>query len=255
MAIPVKNNPLTVAGFSKNAARIANPQAVNNQGSFNAILEKSLQKTETSSSGGIDLQSLSREQMDILVKNMQIQMNRQLFNIAFNSEEKNCFPGLGILADYMGSLTTSLTEVSKNRQMPSPNDFSPGRLNLDSIIEKAARRYEVDPDLVRSVIKAESNFNPQALSPQGAMGLMQLMPETAEELGVKNAYDPEENIMGGTKYLKLLLNRYDGKRDQALAAYNWGMGNLEKNQRSLPAETANYIARIDGYYKNLKESA
>lgn len=256
MAVPVKNNPLSIADFNKNAARIAvDPQAVNNQGSFSAILKNSLQKTAASPSDGIDVKSLSREQMDVLVKNMQIQMNRQLFNIAFNNEEKNCFPRSGILPDSISSLTTSLTEVSKNRQMLSPKDISPGRLNLNAIIEKAARRYEVDPDLVRAVIKAESNFNPQALSSRGAMGLMQLMPETAKELGVKNVYDPEENIMGGTKYLKLLLDRYDGERDRALAAYNWGMGNLEKNKHSLPAETASYIARIDGYYKNLKESA
>ena len=83
---------------------------------------------------------------------------------------------------------------------------------------------------------------------------MQLMPGTARDMGVNNAYDPEENIMGGTRYLKTLLNRYDGKVDVALAAYNWGMGNLEKNPRRLPQETSNYIARVNNHYKNFRTS-
>jgi len=78
------------------------------------------------------------------------------------------------------------------------------------------------------------------------------MPETARDLGVKNAYDPQENIMGGTSYLKTLLDRYDGKVDLALAAYNWGMGNLERSPDRLPAETINYVARINNYLKDMK---
>ena len=81
---------------------------------------------------------------------------------------------------------------------------------------------------------------------------MQLMPETAKDLGVKNAYDAEQNVMGGTSYLKSLLERYDGKVDLALAAYNWGMGNLERSPDHLPSETINYVARINNYLKNMK---
>ena len=116
--------------------------------------------------------------------------------------------------------------------------------SIDRIIQDAAKQFDVDVNLIHSIIKAESNFNPSATSPKGAMGLMQLMPETASELGVKNAYDARENIMGGTRYIKMLLDRYSGQVDLALAAYNWGMGNLEKKPDKLPEETLAYIEKI-----------
>jgi soluble lytic murein transglycosylase-like protein len=89
-------------------------------------------------------------------------------------------------------------------------------------------------------------------SPKGAMGLMQLMPATARELCVKNPYDPTENIMGGTRYFKGLLDRYRGDTALALAAYNWGMGNMEKNPEKMPRETTDYISRIARYYREIK---
>lgn len=123
-----------------------------------------------------------------------------------------------------------------------------GNTDFDHIIDEAANRHGVPPKLIRAVIKAESNFNPRATSSAGAMGLMQLMPATARELGVRQPYDPEENIMAGTRYLRELLDRYHGNIPLALAAYNWGMGNLEKGG-ALPRETRNYIQRVARFYQ------
>lgn len=117
-------------------------------------------------------------------------------------------------------------------------------LRYEPIIEKASRAYGVDPGLIRAVIRAESNFVNESTSPKGAMGLMQIMPGTAKELGIRDAYDPQENIMGGTRYLKGLLDRYRGDVPTALAAYNWGMGNVERRPEKLPRETKTYIHRI-----------
>jgi soluble lytic murein transglycosylase-like protein len=103
------------------------------------------------------------------------------------------------------------------------------------------------------VIQAESSFNHQAVSPAGAQGLMQLMPATAKELGVDNPFDPEQNVMGGTRYLKSLLDRYEGDLDKALAAYNWGMGNLERNPDALPAETRNYQSKVKTFLARMTE--
>jgi hypothetical protein len=122
-----------------------------------------------------------------------------------------------------------------------------GNAEIDEIIKHASNIYGVAPELITAVIKAESDFNIGANSSKGAMGLMQLMPETAKELGVKNCYDPVENIMAGTCYLKSLLNRYDGNVELTLAAYNWGMGNVERQPDRLPQETRTYIAMVNGF--------
>ena len=101
--------------------------------------------------------------------------------------------------------------------------------------------------LIRSVIRAESDFNPDCTPSKGSMGLMQLMPDTVKDLGVERPYDISENVMRGTNYLKKLLDRYEGNTDLALAAYNWGMGNLERSTDNLPRETRDYIAKINKF--------
>jgi len=119
-----------------------------------------------------------------------------------------------------------------------------GRDRLEAIIAKASGQYGVDADLIRAVIKTESNFNPQAVSPVGARGLMQLMPATARGLGVSDSFNPEQNVMAGTRFLRDLLKRYDGNLDSALAAYNWGPGNVDRRPDQLPRETRDYLVRV-----------
>ena len=116
---------------------------------------------------------------------------------------------------------------------------------FDDIVVAHAQRHSLRPELVRAVIQVESGYNPMATSPKGAMGLMQLMPATARELGVRNPYDPEENIRGGTRYLRLLLDRYDGNEQLALAAYNAGSGAVDRYGNVPPyRETRDSVRRV-----------
>jgi soluble lytic murein transglycosylase-like protein len=117
---------------------------------------------------------------------------------------------------------------------------------FDSIVQEHASRQALRPELVRAVIQVESGYNPLATSPKGAMGLMQLMPGTARELGVRNPYDPEDNIRGGTKYLRQLLDKYRGNEDLALAAYNAGPGAVDKHGERVPPyrETRDYVRKV-----------
>jgi len=123
--------------------------------------------------------------------------------------------------------------------------------SIDEIVSRASRRYNVEPGLIKAVIKAESNFNPSAVSSAGARGLMQLMPGTAKDLGVTDSFNPEQNVMAGTRYLRQMLDRYDGNMDSALAAYNWGPGNVDRKGDFLPRETRAYLAKVKSIYSNL----
>ncbi|GBF23296.1 soluble lytic murein transglycosylase [Candidatus Gastranaerophilus sp. (ex Termes propinquus)] len=138
----------------------------------------------------------------------------------------------------------------KTEQTPSaekPKD-------INSLIKEHAAKQGLDASLVKAVIKQESGFNPSATSPVGAMGLMQLMPGTAKELGVQNAYDPEENISGGTAYLKKMLNKFDNDPKMALAAYNAGPGAVSKFGGVPPyKETQNYIQNVLKSYDTYKK--
>ena len=119
---------------------------------------------------------------------------------------------------------------------------------VETAIRQAAAKYNLSPDLVRSVIRAESNFQPTAVSSAGAMGLMQLMPETAKDLGVTNAFDIRQNVDGGTRYLRQMLDRFNGDVKLALQAYNAGPGAVEQYNGNVPyAETRQYVKRVLGY--------
>ncbi len=123
----------------------------------------------------------------------------------------------------------------------------------EEIIETAADRYRLPAALIRAVIKQESNFNAEAVSHKGAMGLMQLMPETADLLGVNDPFEPDENIFGGTQYLVDLIRRYDGNLNKALAAYNAGPTRV---QDSIPnfRETRNFVDSVLHYYESFSKT-
>ncbi|MFJ5769223.1 lytic transglycosylase domain-containing protein [Psychrobacillus sp. NPDC093180] len=122
--------------------------------------------------------------------------------------------------------------------------------DFDDIIKRAAKYYNVPEKLISSVIKQESNFNPSAVSSAGASGLMQLMPGTAKYLGVANILDPEQNVMGGAKYLRQMLDQFNGDTEVALAAYNAGPGAVKKYGGIPPyKETQNYVQKVLNYYQ------
>lgn len=122
--------------------------------------------------------------------------------------------------------------------------------HINKIIKKASIKYDIPESLIHSMIKIESQFNPRAVSPAGAKGLMQLMSNTAKYLGVKNIYDPEENIMGGVKYMRELLNYFNGDLKLSLASYNSGLGRVIKSN-GIPniKETHQYIKNVLKHYK------
>jgi soluble lytic murein transglycosylase-like protein len=127
-----------------------------------------------------------------------------------------------------------------------PAEVRPGR--FDDLIERHATIQGLSPELVRAVIQVESAFNPVAVSSKGAMGLMQLMPATARDLGVHDPFHPEQNIRGGAKYLRWLLDRYDGNVELALAGYNAGPGAVDRYGQQVPPfrETRAYVQKVTG---------
>ena len=130
------------------------------------------------------------------------------------------------------------------------NDLLSGAEKYADIIAKASAKYDVPEKLLASVMKQESNFNPTITSTAGAQGLMQLMPSTARYLGVTDSTDPQQNIMGGAKYLRQMLDQFDNNISTALAAYNAGPGNVRKYGGIPPfKETTNYVKKVMNYYQ------
>jgi soluble lytic murein transglycosylase-like protein len=144
-------------------------------------------------------------------------------------------------------------EYTKDVPAIEPSRQSLRRLSqFDSIVEENARRFGAPPNLIRSIILAESAANPKAQSHANAKGLMQLMDGTARHMGVENPWDPRQNIYGGAKYISMMLDRYDGDLERALAAYNAGPGNVDKYDGVPPfKETQTYVKRVIGYYNHL----
>jgi hypothetical protein len=146
--------------------------------------------------------------------------------------------------------------LTRTTVSPSPN-VSPQRIidrqSLDTMVNGASQRHQIDPDFINSVIRAESGFNNRAVSKKGAQGLMQLMPKTASQLGVANSFDPNANVEGGTKYLRELLEKYNYDVPKALAAYNAGSRRVDQYHGVPPYfETQTYVAKIIRDYNRKK---
>ena len=149
----------------------------------------------------------------------------------------------------------TFTSSSSSANTTAANATSSGSVsspeNLEEYFKEASETYGVDINLLKAIARQESNFNPSATSSAGAMGVMQLMPSTAKGLGVTNAYDAQENIMGGAKLMAQNLKKYNGDVSLALAAYNAGSGNVDKYGGIPPfKETQNYVKKVLGYYQN-----
>lgn len=158
-----------------------------------------------------------------------------------NSDSANSMSFVDILQAAVSQSEPKVQAVAEmeKTEVKAPPAFAP-------LIQQAAHKYGVDPDLVTAVIEAESSFNPRAVSRVGAQGLMQLMPATARALGVENPFDPAQNIEGGTKYLRQLLDQFGSNEALAVAAYNAGPHAVKKYGYNIPPykETQNYVKRV-----------
>ncbi|MDG5789128.1 lytic transglycosylase domain-containing protein [Evansella sp. AB-P1] len=147
---------------------------------------------------------------------------------------------------------TGVESINHHFYSETPLRASKGAEPFIPMIEEASNKYGIDQQLIYSVIQHESNFRPQAVSHAGARGLMQLMPQTAKGLGVVNSFDPKQNIDGGTKYLRSMLDRYNGDIKLALAAYNAGPGNVDRYGGIPPfKETENYVSKVMKTYNTM----
>lgn len=185
-----------------------------------------------------------------LVELAQLQLLQGLFLEEEESEAAGFLANLNVFEELMKptQVQQQASEALYQKLQPSllPT-VADDRAGIEKMIDKVAAKVGLAPDLIKSVVTAESAFKPDAVSTAGAQGLMQLMPETAQELGVEDSFDPLQNLLGGSQYLKQLLDKYAGDLDKTLAAYNWGQGNVDrKGLEQMPQETRDYLAKVKG---------
>jgi len=205
-----------------------------------------------------DMMSVMRRINEIRSRFMNMRHNQQTADAARRVQRSNAEQPTG----FDRETEARLREFSRLRRSEFPlqamNQATDANMSRDEI-EVMAREYAdasgVPPSLVNAVIEAESSYNPRAVSPRGAMGLMQLMPDTARDLGVENPFSPEQNIRGGVALLQRLLQRYNGDYTRALAAYNAGEGAVDRYNGVPPfEETRQYVNRVINAYRRNSDS-
>ena len=153
---------------------------------------------------------------------------------------------------------THFTNVPKGSEYEKviESNTDPSPTNFDYIIRQKSVKYDIEPSIIKAVIEAESNWDDKAVSKKGAIGLMQLMPATARDMQISNRYDPEQNIEAGTRYLKMLLERFNGDMELAVAAYNAGPTNVEKSG-GIPSfsETKKFVRNVISTYKEKSDES
>jgi len=225
-ALPLAFVICALAGAALNAAPALTPEAIRDR------MEESLERQRRS----VDnmAQSLSHQRQRRSVESMADSLANQQRSL---SKQR----GASLAADFFRPEPWHATRPAP---VPSDCDSLPAQF-IDSLIDSASKTSSVAPELIRGVMQQESAFRPCAISPKGAAGLMQLVPATAADLGVKNVFDPTENVMGGARLLRQLLNRYDGDLSLTLSAYNAGSGRVDAAM-GIPKipETLDYVRRI-----------
>ena len=242
----------------------ANLEALFSSGHFGNLLGLPAVKT----SGQVPGRALSREEL-----NSWRQRNSGPLRLGRQAGEDTAKPAANLLGMPYGliraprrSAPASAPAVAPAPTAPAPasekaepavSERAAGELTqekLDRMVAKVALALNLDPNLIKAVIKTESNFDPRAVSKAGAKGLMQLMPATARELGVKDVFNPLENVWAGASYLKKMLDRHGGDIKSALASYNWGPGNFDRHgSQRMPGETRRYISAVTRHYAQFKQ--
>lgn len=219
-----------------NAQQITKPEKTDNKKSFAEVLKSS------------EAQQSNKTGFGSIVTSPSAEVKASILGSANNNVSSVSAAGkFGALTGIKNKFN-ALKTANLNTQIPNVSSKAP-KAQILSMIDKVAKKHGVDEKLVRALVRQESGFNPNATSHCGAMGLMQLMPATAKGLGVTDPYNPVQNVEGGVKYLKSMLNKYNGNVILALAAYNAGPGAVDKYDGVPPyGETQNYVKSILANY-------
>lgn len=231
-----------IVGMSK----MVSPQKV----TFGPGPEKNSKFTQVFDNSVNSLKPLENSEVQAaqIAKYSQLHLLQGLFSTDEESGEDEFFSSLRQFESLEKTIAQKSQIIDNYYAVQQPSLLQPepsGRSEIDQMIDHVAKKVSLAPELIHSVVAAESAYNPAAVSPVGAQGLMQLMPETAKELGVQDSFNPGENLLGGSQYLKQLLEKYDGDLDSALAAYNWGQGNVDRHGLAkMPEETRHYLTKV-----------